>query len=105
MSLLGIVHAEDSARWHEELDRLSRESDAVILGIPLRIVRKDGLVRTLEANVRNLLAHPAVRGFVVNARDVTERGSSRINSLQAQKMEAVGPAGGGIADDSTCSPW
>ena len=39
----------------------------------MRLVRKDGSHFWAEAHARNLFDHPAVRGVVVNWRDVTER--------------------------------
>jgi diguanylate cyclase (GGDEF)-like protein/PAS domain S-box-containing protein len=38
-----------------------------------RVRRRDGEWRAVEAVVRNLLEDPAVNGYVVNARDITER--------------------------------
>jgi diguanylate cyclase (GGDEF)-like protein/PAS domain S-box-containing protein len=38
-----------------------------------RVRRADGKLRDIEATARNLLEDPAVGGFVVNARDITER--------------------------------
>lgn len=43
----------------------------------LRLRHADGQWRWHEANARNLLDHPAVRGIVVNHRDVTERRNDR----------------------------
>ncbi|HEX8393269.1 MAG TPA: PAS domain S-box protein [Longimicrobium sp.] len=42
-----------------------------VIQIPL--LHSDGGVRVLEAQATNLLDHPAVRGIVVNARDITSR--------------------------------
>jgi PAS domain S-box-containing protein len=39
----------------------------------LRVRHQDGSWRTIEATSNNLLDHPAVRGLVVNARDITKR--------------------------------
>ena len=39
----------------------------------LRFRHQDGSWRTIAATSNNLLHHPAVRGLVVNARDVTKR--------------------------------
>jgi signal transduction histidine kinase len=38
-----------------------------------RYLHKDGCYRTLESITQNMLDHPAVRGVIVNARDITER--------------------------------
>lgn len=71
-SAFGLIHPDDA----EAIRRLYRQ----ILQLPggnvdarLRARRKDGEWRWLEIVGANLLAEPAVRGIVVNFRDVTER--------------------------------
>ena len=67
-----FIHSEDLARAHAIFNqRIASES----VGPPseLRFRHQDGSWRTIEATSNNLLDHPAVRGLVVNARDVTQR--------------------------------
>jgi diguanylate cyclase (GGDEF)-like protein/PAS domain S-box-containing protein len=63
---------EDAGAW-----RAAYESVAKVPGrfakVEFRVTHKDGSVRWLEGVLTNLLDEPAVRGFVVNYRDVTER--------------------------------
>jgi PAS domain S-box-containing protein len=67
-SFLDYVHPEDVARipWTVP-DR------GAVVSIECRCRRKDGAWCDVEAVGTNLLAHPAVRGVVINWRDISER--------------------------------
>ena len=71
-TLLDHVHAEDRDRTALLLADLAGRPSGVHT-VELRMVTRDGRVRTMEAVCRNLLDDPAVRGIVWNARDVTDR--------------------------------
>jgi diguanylate cyclase (GGDEF)-like protein/PAS domain S-box-containing protein len=66
------VHPEDRPHLEtlfEEL--LGRPGDSVVA--EYRIRHGDGAWRFVESKITNLLGHPAVRGMVLNSRDVSDR--------------------------------
>ena len=91
-----LVHADDLARVRGVF---ARRVAGVGVGDPLavRLRHTDGSWRHLEAVGNNLLGDPAVRGVVVNARDVTERvraeealRASEANLAAAQQIAHLG---------------
>src|SRR5207247_565953 len=68
----GYVHADDLALVHAAWDA-SVAGSADPSPIEFRARHGSGEWRWLEMHVGNLIDDPAVRGMVVNLRDVTER--------------------------------
>ena len=70
--MLALVHPDDLTRMAEAF---RANLEAVGPGAPMivRLRHHDGSWRTLESISTNLLADEAVRGVVVNARDITDR--------------------------------
>lgn len=64
-----------------------------------RIRHKDGTWRSVEGFGINRIDDPAVRGFILNTRDMTERQKLEEIILHAQKMKAIGTLAGGVAHE------
>ena len=67
-----FVHPDDRSEI-EALYREEVESPAEITPTQYRFQHGDGTWLTLEGTSENMLNHPAVGGFVINSRDISER--------------------------------
>jgi PAS domain S-box-containing protein len=67
-----LIHPEDRPRVLESLRQALATNERTLV-LEYRVKHKSGDWRWIEGAATNLLNHPAVRGIVVNSRDVTER--------------------------------
>ena len=99
-----LIHPDDLPALRAALR--SAESPGAAAGTEARARHADGTWRHLSVTIRNLSHLAAVRGYVVNAHDVTARHEaermlreSEDALYRARKMDAIGMLAGGIAHD------
>jgi two-component system, cell cycle sensor histidine kinase and response regulator CckA len=93
-----LLHPDDLAASREWLGDVLASPGSVV-DFEVRMRHRNGAWRRVSGSSANLLHDPAVRGLVVNARDVTELRLSQEELLHAQKLDAVGRLAGGVAHD------
>jgi PAS domain S-box-containing protein len=72
-NVFDYMHPDDAARARRSFGRAAASRDTTKLREVFRFRHVDGSWRTFEAVASNLLDDPAVRGIVINSRDVSER--------------------------------
>ncbi len=82
------VHTDDRARVAAIFAQLIQKSGATVQE-EVRVLHKNGSLRTVEVVGQNLLHNPAVGGLVANIRDITERkqAEEKLQALYQQEKE------------------
>ncbi|MBN1345085.1 MAG: PAS domain S-box protein [Phycisphaerae bacterium] len=78
-----LLHAEDRQEVYDAFARGNRIPGHVETRV-FRFLHKDGTYRVMEATGTNLLEDSAVKGVVINARDITEQRQSEVLAQQRQ---------------------
>jgi len=84
-SSLDLILPDDHPRAIEDFGKALLTKEVVIPN-SFRIIHKDGTERIMEGVGMNLMDNPAIAGFVMNVRDVTDRKRAEEKLRESEKM-------------------
>ncbi len=83
-NVLEMVSPEDADKASRILEK-ARDNPGLVDSFELRLTHADGTWRDFEITALNLLGDPAVRGIVLNSRDITDRKRAEASSREAKE--------------------
>ena len=86
VDVMSLIHPSDIPELDKQIERSLQFPNTPISGVTLRAKNKKGDWRWTEAIITNLLKDPAVKGFVGNFRDVSEKKEAEINLSKSFEM-------------------
>ena len=93
------VHPDDRERVAAAFRRSIAAPSGPAFAETYRILRKDGVWRTLQSIGNNLLGHPQVRGVVLSSRDVTDRQRLEQELEQLNRLTSLGRLAAHVAHE------
>jgi PAS domain S-box-containing protein len=97
-TLADRLFPEDGDMIGRTLEDVARKPGEPVLA-QARVRRSDGTTAVLDGVFTNLLDDPAVRGIVLNVRDVSERKQMEAKLMMADRMVSVGTLAAGVAHE------
>ncbi len=80
------IHPDDVPLVLHTLDAIKEQPGSTVSNVRMRIQRKDGAWRWMEASATNLLHDPRLRGIVCNFRDITEAREAEESLRQSEAL-------------------
>jgi PAS domain S-box-containing protein len=85
---LALINAEHREVFQSMFTRLVENPDERVT-VQYEYKTKDGLYIWIEAAGTNMLSNPAIHGFILNSRDITERRRAEQEQRMRSKMQAL----------------